>query len=64
MNEVPRFMTIRQAAAAGPLSEYCLRLMEKRGELPCIYSGRRCLINYDEFLEKLKNLYGGKGNAQ
>ena len=57
-SNVPRFMTIRQTAAAGPLSEYCLRLMEKRGELPCVYSGRRCLVNYDALIDYLRNLQG------
>lgn len=57
-SNAPRFMTIRQVAAAGPLSEYCLRLMEKRGELPCVYSGSRCLVNYDALIDYLRNLQG------
>lgn len=36
----PRFLTIREAAAEGILSEYRLRCMEKAGELPCIYAGK------------------------
>ena len=48
-----RFLTIRQAAKEGPLSEYCLRLMLKRGELPGVYSGTRFLVNYALFLERL-----------
>lgn len=56
---VPRFLSIRQTAAAGPLTEHALRLLEKQGKLPCIYSGRKCLINYNRFIEQLNNLGGG-----
>ncbi len=55
MSEKPRFLTIRQAAAEGILSEYRLRRMEKAGELPCIYAGVKCLINYDLLLNQLRN---------
>lgn len=51
--DYPRFMTIRQVAAQGVLTEHCLRLMAKRGELPCVYSGNRCLVNFDLLLEQL-----------
>lgn len=40
-------VSIREAAKLGPLSEYTLRLLEKQKKLPCIYTGRKCLINYD-----------------
>lgn len=56
MTEPPRMVTIRQAARLGPLSEYTLRILEKQKKLPCIYSGRRCLINYDRLLEMLGGL--------
>ena len=56
MAEPPRMVTIRQAARLGPLSEYTLRLLEKQKKLQCIYSGRRCLINYDRLLEMLGGL--------
>lgn len=52
-NNVPRFLTIRQVAATGILSEHHLRLMEKRGELPGIYSGTRFKVNYPLLIEKL-----------
>lgn len=58
MNNVPRFLTIRQTAKEGPLTEHALRLLEKQGKLPCIYSGRKCLINYDVFLSQLNSLGG------
>jgi DNA-binding transcriptional MerR regulator len=54
--EKPKMMTIRQVAATGVLSEYTLRLLEKQGKLPCLYSGRRCLVNYDRLLEQLNHL--------
>ena len=56
MDNVPRFVSIREAARLGPLSEYALRLMEKQGRLPCIYSGRNCLVNYDRLLAMLNSL--------
>lgn len=56
MNEPPRMLTIRQAAKLGPLTEYTLRLMEKQGRLPCLYVGRKCLVNYDRLLEILGGL--------
>lgn len=57
----PRFLTIRQAAAEGILSEYRLRCMEKAGELPCIYAGKKCLINFDLLVEQLNHLGTSKG---
>lgn len=56
MAEPPRMLTIRQAAKLGPLTEYTLRLMEKQGQLPCLYVGRKCLVNYDRLLEVLGGL--------
>lgn len=55
MSEKPRFLTIRQVAAEGILSEYRLRCMEKAGELPCIYAGSKCLINYGLLLDQLRS---------
>ncbi|WP_209346278.1 hypothetical protein [Flavonifractor sp. AGMB03687] len=51
--EVPRFMSIREVARTGLLSEYTLRLMEKQKLLPCVYAGRKCLINFDRLVEQL-----------
>lgn len=53
MTSIPRFMSIRQVAKTGILSEYALRLMEKQKCLPCIYSGKKCLINFDKLVEQL-----------
>ena len=49
----PQFMTIRQVAATGILSEHHLRLMAKKGELPGIYAGTRFKVNYPLLVEKL-----------
>lgn len=59
--EVPRFMSIREVAKTGLLSEYTLRLMEKQKQLPCVYTGKKCLINFDKLVEQLNNppLEGG-----
>lgn len=49
----PKFMTIRETAATGILSEHHLRLMVKRHELPGIYAGTRFKVNYPLLVEKL-----------
>lgn len=50
------FLTIRQTAKLGILSERALRMMEKRGELPAIHVGNRCYINKDAFLRQLNSV--------
>lgn len=54
--EIPRFMSIREVAKTGLLSEYTLRLMEKQKVLPCVYTGRKCLVNFDKLVEQLNEL--------
>lgn len=53
MAENTKFISVRETAKRGPLSEYCLRLMLKQGNLPGVYSGRKFLVNYDRLLEQL-----------
>lgn len=53
MNNTIQFLTIRETAKTGILSEHCLRLMQKQGKLPCIMVGNKCLINYPLLLEQL-----------
>ena len=48
-----KFMTIRETAATGILSEHHLRLMAKRNELPGIYAGTRFKVNYPLLVAKL-----------
>lgn len=49
-----RYLTIRQTAAKGPVSECLLRQMEKQGKLPGVRSGNRFLVNYGLLLEQLE----------
>ena len=60
MNEnLPKMLTIREVAALGILPEHALRVMAKRGELPCIYAGNKCLVNVDTLISQL-NALGGR----
>lgn len=61
-NTIPVFLSIRETAKAGILTEYRLRCMEKAGELPCIYAGNKCLINIELLIAQLNDLQ--KGGAQ
>lgn len=62
--DVPRFMSIREVAKTGILSEYTLRLMEKQKQLPCVYTGRKCLINFDKLVEQLNNIQSDRGETK
>lgn len=58
------FMTIRQVAMTGVLSECHLRVMQKQGRLPGVRRGNRFLVNYPMLVEMLneeskKNVKGG-----
>ena len=53
------FYTIREVAKTGLMSEYCLRKLVKQGNVPCLFSGNKCLIN----LQMLKNLINDKNSA-
>ena len=52
-NTQPHFMTIREVAKTGILSEHALRVMQKTKKLPCIMVGTKCLINYPQLIEQL-----------
>ena len=52
---LPRMRTIREVARLGILSEHCLRQMQKRGQLPCMYAGSKCLINLDLLIAQLNS---------
>lgn len=60
---IPRFMSIREVARTGLLSEYTLRLMEKQKQLPCVYTGRKCLINFDKLVDQLNSSNPEGGNT-
>ena len=61
MTNLPQFLTIRQTAKTGILPEHLLRRLEKQGKLPCIYSSKKCLINFSKLVEQLNNP-AGKGS--
>ncbi len=54
--DTPKFMSIRTIAATGLLPEHALRIMHKRGELPCVMVGNKALVNYTALVERLRNL--------
>lgn len=61
---VPKFLTIRQMAATGILSEHHLRLLEKQGKLPGIYSGNRFKVNVDLLVDQLNRESAEQVQAQ
>lgn len=48
------FLSIRQVARTGLVSEHLLRVWEKQGKLPGIYSGCKKLVNFELLEEQLK----------
>ena len=55
MNDIPQFLTIRQTAKTGILSEHALRLRPKQGKLPHVMAGTKCLVNYPLLVELLNS---------
>ena len=53
MQNVPKFMTIRETAKTGIMSEHYLRIMEKQGTLPGIRTGRTFRVNYQMLVDQL-----------
>lgn len=53
MENIPKFMTIRETARTGILSEYHLRILEKQGRLPGVRSGNRFKVNIGLLVEQL-----------
>lgn len=55
--EFPQFPTIRQEAKyGGTITEYQLRMMLAKGELPGFHSGRTFKINHAQLVEKLDRM--------
>lgn len=50
---MPKFLTIRQVAATGLLSEHRLRIMVAEGRCPGIQTGNRFLVNITALAEQL-----------
>lgn len=53
MNTTSNYLTIRQTAALGIITEFQLRRMAKAGELPGFYSGRTYKVNVPMLIDKL-----------
>ena len=47
------FLTIPETAAAANFPEFAIRQRQKQHKLPCIYAGRKCLVNYPQFIAML-----------
>lgn len=47
------FMTIRETAKTGIISEYHLRMMERQGKLPGVRVGNRFKVNVDLLVDQL-----------
>lgn len=60
-DNIPKMMTIKEIAKTGLLPEHALRQMGKQKQLPAIYIGNKCLVNYDLLIKQL-NYLGGKEN--
>ena len=54
------FKTIRQVAALGILPEHRLRVMQKAGTLPGIWSGNRFLVNVGALERRLEEMSKGE----
>ena len=53
MGDMPKFMTIREAARTKIIPEHHLRLMVAQGKCPGIYAGKKFMVNYGLLLEQL-----------
>ncbi len=53
MDNLPMFMTIRETAKTGIISEYHLRMMERQGKLPGVRVGNRFKVNVDLLVDQL-----------
>ena len=49
------FLTIRQAAKRGILSEHRLRALVAQGRCPGVYSGSRFLVNVEALIRMLED---------
>lgn len=50
---IPKFMTIREVAKTGLISEHYLREMVKAGTLPGFYTGNVFRVNFGMLIDKL-----------
>ncbi len=52
--QIPVFLTIRQTARMGVLTEHRLRLLVAQGKCPGVYSGTRFMVNVDQLIAMLE----------
>lgn len=64
MTENKTFMTIRETAATGILTEHSLRLLQKQGKIPHIMVGTKCLVNYPLLLQYLEKESAQNGRSR
>lgn len=53
---IPTMLSIRETAKTGILPETALRRLAAEGRLPCIYVGRKALVNFDRLVQMLDEL--------
>ena len=53
MKDYDKYLTIKQTAERGIITEFQLRKMLKAGELPGFYSGRTYKVNVPMLIDKL-----------
>lgn len=58
------YLTIRQTAAKGIISEFQLRSMLRAGELPGFYSGNTYKVNVPMLIDKLNAISAANGGMQ
>lgn len=64
MKPYPKFPTIREEARSGnTVSEYQLRLMLARGQLPGFYTGKTFRINHAQLVKKLEEMSAAQMEA-
>ena len=53
MREIPRMLTIREAAKETGLSEHMVRMLCRQRKIVCFTSGRKYIINLDKLIDYL-----------
>ena len=65
MKDFPQFPTIRQEAKyGGTITEYQLRLMLARNELPGFYSGRTFKVHHAQLVDKLNAMSADNARSE
>lgn len=62
MSKTPKFLTIRETAKLGIISEHHLRLLAAQKHLPGVYAGNRFKVNVDALVEQLERESGRELN--